>query len=74
MFAIVVVGGRWALGGTFVPASLGLAMGIVSGVARYWQLDFSGQIPELTVSDASTRMVRKYTDEFDSDKTADSIN
>jgi hypothetical protein len=74
VFVIVVIGGIWALDGTLVPAGIGIVMGIVSGVIRYWQLDYSDQIPELTISDASTRAVRKYTDEFDSDKTAGSIN
>jgi hypothetical protein len=73
VFIIVVVGGSWALGETLIPAGLGSVIGIATGVARYWHLDDSDQIPELTVSDAPTRVVQKYTDEFDSDKTTNSM-
>jgi NhaP-type Na+/H+ or K+/H+ antiporter len=74
VFIIVVIGGSWALGEISMPAGIGAVLGIVIGVVRYWQLDHSDQIPELTISDASTREVRKYTDEFDSDGTAGSTN
>lgn len=72
-FIIVVIGGFWALGGR-IPAGIGAVIGIAIGVTRYWQLDYSDQIPELTVSDVSTRTVRKYTNEFDSGTVTDSIN
>ena len=74
MFIIVVIGGSWALGEISTPAGIGAVLGIVIGVVRYWQLDHSVQIPELTVSDASTREVREYINEFDSDGTAGSTN
>ena len=73
-FMIVVIGGNWALGMTSIPAGIGAVLGIAIGVVRYWQLDYSDQIPELTASDVPTREVRKYTNEFDSDRTAGSTS
>ena len=73
MLVIVVIGGSWALDGIHTPAGIGFVVGVVVGVARYWQLDYSDQIPDLVASDAPTQVVRKYTDEFDSNKTGDSI-
>lgn len=71
MFVTVVTAGSWALDGIRVPAGIGFVMGIVVGVARYWQLDYSDQIPKLVMSDAFSRVARKYTDESGSDTTAD---
>lgn len=73
-FIIVVIGGIWTFGGTIIPAGIGAGIGIAVGVARYWQLDYSDQIPELAASDASTRAVREYVDDFDPEKTAELLN
>jgi hypothetical protein len=40
----VVIGGSWVFDGICAPAGIGFVVGIIVGVAGYWQLDYNDPV------------------------------
>ncbi|TKX87196.1 hypothetical protein EXE43_04355 [Halorubrum sp. SS5] len=59
------VGAAWLLSGLVVPVGVGLLIGAVGGVVRYWAWSPNAALPEVIADDVSAAIVRDYVDEFD---------